>query len=100
MIKWLHPTVRISLLLLFGVFCIIFPIYILDHEGMQRIIEMMDRSSRGEDLLAVVVYAILWYVPIIIGSCLLTFIPLGLLIVYLKNKKKALENENMFKTDH
>ncbi len=96
MFKRLHPTVKIILLLLFGILCIIFPLYILDHEGMQRIIEVMDRSSRGYDLYALCVYAVVWYVPLIIGTCLLTFIPIGLLIVFIKNKKKVEKQDDYF----
>mgnify|MGYP000229951411 CR=1 FL=1 len=99
MFKLLHPTVKIILLLLFGILCIIFPLYILDHEGMQRIIAVMDRNSRGYELYALVAYAVLWYVPLIIGTCLLTFIPIGLLIVFIKNKKKA-DKQNDYYTGY
>ncbi|NOQ72462.1 MAG: hypothetical protein GQ574_10700 [Crocinitomix sp.] len=90
MFKWLHPTVRIVLLLLFGVICIIFPLCILDHEGIRSFIDMLDRHSRDDGLYFLIVYALIWYVPLIIGICIWTFVPLGLLIVHLKNKKKRI----------
>lgn len=100
MFKSLHPTVKIILLLIFGMLCIIFPLYILDHEAMRDIINKLDRQSSDYDLYALIIYAVLWYVPLIIGGCLLTFIPLGLFIVFSKNKRKQREKENKFETGY
>ena len=99
MFKNLHPKTRIVWLLLFGIICIIFPIYILDHEFMRSTIKKI-QNANDTNLQTPVIYAALWYVPLIIGSCILTFIPIRILVVHLKNKKKERAKADKFYTGY
>lgn len=60
--------------------------FILDHEWMRGLIHKLDEHTRNYDLYALVIYAFLWYIPLIIGISILTFLTLDLLYAYIKNK--------------
>ena len=66
---------------------------------MQTAIKKLDQANE-ENLKALVIYAVLWYIPLIVGFCLLTFIPIGLIVVHLNNKKKERDKTDEFYTGY